>query len=108
MEAQRHLPLFALDQFEVALMAVAEPVDELHGVAHGGREQQRADVRRQQAERQFPDDAPFGIGEAVKLVHHDGADFAEIEGRPCAAGDSGGFRPRRPARGRRDFRGDCR
>ena len=80
METQRHLAFLALDQFELALVAVAEPVDEFHGVAHGGREQEGADLRRQQAQREFPDHAALGIGEAVKLVHHHGADLAEVEG----------------------------
>ena len=80
MKAQRRLSLFALDQFEVSLMAVAKPVDEFRRVAHGRREEQRADVRRQQAEGQLPDDAPFGIGEAVELVHDDRGDVAEVEG----------------------------
>ena len=80
MEAQRHLAFLALDQFELALVAVAEPVDEFHGVAHGGREQERADLRRQQPQREFPDHAALGIGEAVELVHHHGADLAEVEG----------------------------
>ena len=38
-------------------------------------------------ERQFPDDAAFGIGEAVELVHHHGADVAEVEG--AAKGSAG-------------------
>ena len=35
--------------------------------------------RRQQPQGELPDDAPLGIGEAVELVHHHGADVAEVE-----------------------------
>ena len=86
MVLQRHLALVALDQLQLAGCGCVEPVQELEGVAHRGRQQQRADVLRQQPQRQFPDDAALEIGEAVELVHHHGADLAEIEGR---AGDGG-------------------
>ena len=42
-----------------------------YGVAHRGRQQQQPHVRRQQPQRQLPDDAPLGVVEAVELVHHD-------------------------------------
>ena len=77
MERQRHLALVAGDQFQLAIVAVPQPAEKLDGVAHRGREQQRADVLRQQAERQFPDDAPLGVVEAVELVHHHGADVVK-------------------------------
>ena len=73
MKRQRHLAVAALHQFQLAIVAVLQPLRELEGVAHRGRKQQRADVLRQQAERQFPDDAPLAIVEAVELVHHHGA-----------------------------------
>ena len=34
---------------------------------------------RQHAQRQFPDDAAFRVGEAVELVHDHGGDVGEIE-----------------------------
>ena len=57
-EIQRHLPLFALDQFQLPLVAVAKPVDEFHGVAHGRRQEQRADLRRQQSRATAPRRCP--------------------------------------------------
>ena len=34
---------------------------------------------REHVERQFPDDAAFGVGEAVELVHHHRGDLREVE-----------------------------
>ena len=77
--AQRHAAFFAADQFQGPLVALPQPVDEVHGVAHRGREQEQPHVRRQQAQGQFPDDAAFRIVEAVELVHHHGRGVVEIE-----------------------------
>ena len=33
----------------------------------------------QEPQRQLPDNPPLDIGEAVKLVHHHGADLVEVE-----------------------------
>ena len=77
--AQRHAAFFAADQFQDPLVALPQPVDEVHGVAHRGREQEQPHVRRQQAQGQFPDDAAFRIVEAVELVHHHGRGVLEIE-----------------------------
>ena len=54
-------------------------MDEVHGVAHRGREQEQPHVRRQQAQGHFPDDAAFRIVEAVELVHHHGRGLLEVE-----------------------------
>ena len=76
---QRHAAFFAADQFEGPLVAQPQPVDEVHGVAHGGREQEQPHVRRQQSQGQLPDDAAFRVVEAVELVHHHGRGALEIE-----------------------------
>ena len=76
---QRNLPLGGLNQLDFSIEAPAQPDDEFGRVSDRGREQQHADVRRKHGEREFPDDAPFRIGEAVEFVHHDRADLAEIK-----------------------------
>src|SRR5205823_6318455 len=81
---------------------VLQPLRELERVADRGRKQQQANVRRQQAQSQFPNDAALGISEVVELVHDDGGDVGEVEGRRQGRG---GFRVQgsgfREARGRR-------
>ena len=78
-ELQRHFAIAAGDQFEFSVVARAEPMQELDGVAHRGRQQQRSHVLRQQPERQFPNDAALEVVEAMELVHHHRADLIEVE-----------------------------
>ncbi len=77
---ERHLALLALDQLEPPAMAALEPGQEFARIADGRGQKQQPGVRRQQGERQFPDDPAFEIGEAVELVHDDGRDVVEVEG----------------------------
>lgn len=69
-----------LNEFERASMTAAKPVQEFGSVADRGRQEQQSDVRRQKAQRQLPDDATLGIGEAVKLIHDHGRHLAEVKG----------------------------
>ena len=76
---QRNLAIGTLNELDFSIEAAAQPDNEFGRVSDRGRQQQHADVRRQHREREFPDDAPFRIGEAMEFVHYDRRDSAEIE-----------------------------
>src|SRR5262249_8688178 len=78
-EIERYLAVGTLDKFQSPSVATFEPQEELDRVADRRRQQQQSHRFRQQRQREFPDDAAFGVGEAVEFVHDDGEDVVEIE-----------------------------
>ncbi|GBD37658.1 hypothetical protein HRbin36_02794 [bacterium HR36] len=60
-------------------MTAMQPIQELGGVAHSGRKQQQADVRRQQSQRELPNHPALRIIEAMKFVHDHSGHPGKIE-----------------------------
>ena len=77
-EVERNLAFLALDEVEIATVAGFQPAEEFDGVSHRRREEHQPHMRGEQREREFPDDAPLGVGEAVEFIHHHGIDPVEL------------------------------
>ena len=61
-------------------MCAEQPASELHRIADGRRKQHRLHMAWQQTQTELPNDAPFAIVEAVKLIHHDSPHVVEVKG----------------------------
>ena len=76
-KVERHTAFIALQQTQLSGMLMRQPNHKFDSVPNCRADEKQFCVSRQQAQRQLPHDASFGIIEAVEFVHHNGGHVVE-------------------------------